>query len=160
MPWYRTKSSCKWYNFLFCPTLFWFSSLFFSPLSFINSHLSLYVQSTQSPWCGKHCSLARWWHQHLRHFLLFRRFANLPLGSVSFCTSSHERRLKRKATGPFFGPTPRERDKPLSHVPAMCSFPPLSAPCSPHPGSRAQRMSSPSILGAGMVAILTSWQQC
>lgn len=135
MPWYRTKSSCKWYNFLFCPTLFWFSSLFFSPLSFINSHLSLYVQSTQSPWCGKHCSLARWWHQHLRHFLLFRRFANLPLGSVSFCTSSHEHRLKRKATGPLFGPTPRERQ---TSFPCSCHVQFSSSLCSLFPPPRQQ----------------------
>lgn len=106
MPWYRTKSPCKWYYFLFCPAssvkvqILVFFSLLLS--SFINSHLS------QSPWSGKHCSLPRWLHQLLRRFLLFLGFANLPLGSVYFCTSSHEHRLKIKASGLPFGATPGE----------------------------------------------------
>lgn len=87
---------------------FWFSStFFFFSLSFINSHLK--VQSTQSPWSGKHCLFSRWWHQCLGGcFSLFSGFVNLLDGSVSFCISSREYRLKRRATGSPLGPTPRE----------------------------------------------------
>lgn len=170
MPWYRTKSPCKWYFFFtsvactFYPTLsvkvqiliFFYLLLLFvfykTPTSKFNQLRVLEVGSTASfPGDGisvwedvSRCSVASWisW---MDQFL----FASLAVNTG----------WKEEQQAPPLV-LHLERHQPVSHVPGMRSFPPLSAPSFIHPAGRARRMFSPSILQAGMVAILTSWHQC